>query len=215
MDLCRKYAPRLLSDLHGQPHVVSRLRAFAAQPHGRAFLFSGGTGVGKTAAAWALARELNHGTPDHQLALTTIELNSGCQDAESVRDMVRQLCLRPMFGKSSVRILNEAESMSPRAKEVFLDVLERLPRFGVVIFTTNNPDAFEPRFADRCTHYRFNDTWESLRVPIRTFANHVWRAEVGTARCPLSADELCPHDSAPSFRRAIRLVEDAIHKATA
>jgi DNA polymerase III delta prime subunit len=212
MDLCRKYAPRLLSDLKGQPHVVSRLKTFAERPHGRAFLFSGGTGVGKTAAAWALARELNPGITDHQLALTTIELSSGCQDAESVRDLVRQLYLRPMFGSSSVRILNEAETMSPKAKEVFLDVMERLPRYGVVIFTTNTPGDFDQRFQDRCTHFRFNDTWESLRVPIRTHANTIWRAEVGTSKCPLSEDELCPRGSSPSFRRAMRLVEGAIQQ---
>ncbi|QDT54671.1 DNA polymerase III subunit tau [Caulifigura coniformis] len=210
MDLCRKYAPRLLSDLRGQPDVVSKLKGFVSRPHGRAFLFSGGSGVGKTAAAWALARELNPGLDERNVRIGTTELSSGCQDAESVRELVSRFAYRPIVGRASVLILNEAESMHPKAREVWLDALERLPSHSVVVFTTNNPDSFEARFQDRCAHYRFQDTRPSLLTPIRTLANDIWRAEVGTSKCPLSADELCPHGSAPSFRRAVRRVEEAI-----
>jgi DNA polymerase III gamma/tau subunit len=215
LDLCRKYAPRLLSDLRGQPDVVSKLRSFVSRPHGRAFIFSGGTGVGKTAAAWALARELNPGLEERQVRICTTELSSGCQDAESIRALVGRFALRPVFGRASVLILNEAESMSPKACEVWLDALERLPSFAAVVFTTNNADSFEPRFQDRCSHLRFQDTRPSLLTPIRTLANDIWRSETGIAKCPLSADDLCPHGVAPSFRRAVRLVEDALLRLAA
>jgi len=46
------------SVIHGQAPVVRSLSAFAAAPHSNAFIFAGSSGVGKTAAAWALANEL-------------------------------------------------------------------------------------------------------------------------------------------------------------
>jgi DNA polymerase III gamma/tau subunit len=56
--LLKKYAPRTLDEVLGQPRVVAALQQFVAAPYPAAFLFFGESGVGKSATAAALAVEL-------------------------------------------------------------------------------------------------------------------------------------------------------------
>ena len=79
-----------LSDIHGQSPVVRSLSAFAAAPHSNAFIVAGSSGVGKTAAAWALANELGC-DPDWG---GVVEIPSGMQDGRAVEDLLRRMQLR-------------------------------------------------------------------------------------------------------------------------
>ena len=55
--IARKWRPKTLDDMVGQPHVTRTLRnALESGRIHHAFLFTGARGVGKTTAARALAR---------------------------------------------------------------------------------------------------------------------------------------------------------------
>lgn len=203
MDLLAKYAPKRLDDIRGQSSVVRQLKAFAGEPHSNAFLFHGGTGVGKTATAHALLVELGNsrGVFDYS------EIRSGEQNAESVRESLSSLYCMPMVGKWRGLVVNEAERQSEAVKALWLDALEKLPRHAIVIFTTNYPEKFEQRFRDRCDDLAFNSDRKRLRLPIREMANHIWKAEVGEQYCPIHELDLMPESKSPSFRYALRVIE--------
>ena len=55
MRLVDKYRPKTLDDIWGQSWTVHQLKLWAEAPASAAFVFSGGTGTGKTSAAIALA----------------------------------------------------------------------------------------------------------------------------------------------------------------
>ena len=72
-NLLKKYYPQTLGDVVGQPEAVRTLASFAkGAAEGRdgqaVFLLHGPTGVGKTAAAFAFARELGCGVDHEELA---------------------------------------------------------------------------------------------------------------------------------------------------
>ena len=146
-NLLARHRPARLSDIHGQSAVVRSLSAFAAAPHSNAFIFAGSSGVGKTAAAWALANELGC-DPDWG---GVVEIPSGTQDGRAVEDLLRRMHLRPMAGSGwKVVIINEADRMTPQAEVMWLDGLEKLPSKVVVVFTTNNLHKLTDRFIRRC-----------------------------------------------------------------
>ncbi|MEL7157327.1 MAG: AAA family ATPase, partial [Actinomycetota bacterium] len=58
--LYRRYRSQRFSEVLGQPHVTSALKAAIAEKrHGHAYLFSGPRGCGKTSTARVLAKALN------------------------------------------------------------------------------------------------------------------------------------------------------------
>jgi DNA polymerase III gamma/tau subunit len=176
LSLVSKYAPRSFQELRGQGDVVRNLAAFLADPCSCALLFTGDTGVGKTVTARVLAAELGCEVDQKELG-GVYEIPSGEQDAESVRKVLSGLRLRPMFGSGwRVLIVNEADKMTTAAEVIWLDGLESLPERCVVIFTTNNPDKFSQRFADRCETIEFA---KANPNDARALAAHVWKMETG------------------------------------
>lgn len=82
--LIDKYRPRTLSEIRGQDGVVRTLAKFLESPYATAFIFEGETGVGKTSAALALARDL--GVPVDQKEIGGLyQIPSGEQTGETVR----------------------------------------------------------------------------------------------------------------------------------
>ena len=57
-NIFQSHSPHSLTDILGQPHVVSRLRQWLAKPRPLSLIFAGSTGVGKSATARIVAREL-------------------------------------------------------------------------------------------------------------------------------------------------------------
>ena len=95
--LCDRYSPWSLVELVGQPDAVAVLSEFLLSATSEAFLFWGGTGVGKSAAAKALARDLGTDVESGDIA-GFHEVPSGNQDADAVRHLLRSLRLKPLFG---------------------------------------------------------------------------------------------------------------------
>lgn len=205
-NLPEKYRPRLLSQVLGQEWIIFQLREYAGNPASNAFIFSGGTGVGKTSIAHALATELGVIVDEAEMG-GLHQIASGEQTGESVRRKMDSLHTRPFVGSGwKVLIINEADAMSPGASYVWLDALENLPQRTTIIFTTNNASKLPRRLRDRCEEFQFNSGSLILRPAMQELIERVWTSETGES-CPYSVDQLgglTDENGDASFRRTLQ-----------
>jgi hypothetical protein len=139
-------------------------------------IFAGPSGVGKTAAALAIAADLEC-DPDWG---GISEIASGMQNGQAVDNLLRSLRLRPLAGSGwKVAIVNEADRMTVQAEAVWLDGLEHLPAKTVVIFTTNNLGKLSQRFVRRCEVYHFDGSSAAFRAAMEKLVRQVWKNETG------------------------------------
>jgi replication-associated recombination protein RarA len=178
-NLTVKYRPSTLGEVLGQDRVVEPLRAFVADPYSTPFLFFGESGVGKTATALALARDLGVAVEEAELG-GLFEIASGMQSVEQVKRIGELLRYRPLMGSGwRVVIVNECDRMALPAETCWLDMLEHLSNDTVIIFTTNQPEKLSRRFRDRCESFHFTHDHDELRPHIQELAKRVWAEEVG------------------------------------
>lgn len=181
--LVEAYRPRVLSDLVGQHEAVGTLRTFLDDPVPAAFIFAGPTGVGKTSAALAFAREL--GADPDSIVGGVDEIPSGEQTADKIRALLPAMWLRPMSGNGwRVVILNEGDRMSEAVQYIWLDALEQLPPNTVVIFTTNHAEKMAKRLRDRCELCEFTADALAIGAEVQQRVNAVWFAETGRTDAP-------------------------------
>jgi replication-associated recombination protein RarA len=183
VNLLVRYRPRTLTDLVGQGSAVGQLLSFLAaaetEPSAAALFLHGPPGVGKTAAAWALAGDLGCDTAEGELG-GVYEVPSGKQDGAAVERLVESLHYRPLFGSGwKVAIINEADYMTRQAEVIWLDALESLPPLTVVVFTTNDLSRLSARLVSRCETVRFGGRREELGDAVAELVRRVWRAETG------------------------------------
>jgi ATPase family associated with various cellular activities (AAA) len=202
VSLTEKYRPQSFADLFGQSFAVDTLTQFASNPYPMAFLFHGETGTGKTSAALALANELG---VDANWSLHRI--SAGEMDAEAVAFALKSLRFSAPNGGWKIVVCDEADSMSAKAKQMWLSALEELPSRSVVVFTTNHRSKFEPRFLHRCEEVAFESDADTLYQDAQRFLETMWHAEAmpGTAPDVRSLD--LAEKGHISFRRIVRYVE--------
>lgn len=216
--LFKKYRPATLSDIRGQSPAVSQLLSFVASveqvPESSAFLFYGPSGVGKTAAANALAADLGCSQDSQELG-GMHEVPSGQQDGQSVVDLMRLMRLRPMFGSGwKVAIINEADTMTAGAAAMWLDALEHLPPKTAVVFTTNNLEKLPARFIGRCELVPFCGDTPEFSAGLYNLIRSIWKAETGNRLRRIPDDigriELC--DPTLSIRLAMQQIAPYIRQ---
>lgn len=183
--LLEKYRPKTLADLVGQSWAVETLSAFVEgvefDPQSAAFVFHGPSGVGKTAAAWALAADLGCDMAMPEMG-GVVEIPSGQQDGQAVVSLLRSLSLRPFLGSGwKVAIINEADNMTKQAEAIWLDGLEHLPPRTIVIFTTNNLATLSGRLIGRCEVVQFNGDTDELAAGLAGHVRRVWKSETRRA----------------------------------
>lgn len=139
LNLAEKYRPRTWGDIVGQDKavVVARRLVESGGESGGSMLITGqSSGIGKTSLAEVIAGAVQ---PD---PFWVAMMNGSSCDKSSVEQFARdcQTCA----GGSGWRVLvcNEADQMTPAAALAWRDVLEKLPRRVLVIFTANESDMF-------------------------------------------------------------------------
>jgi replication-associated recombination protein RarA len=156
MRLDEKYRPTNLADVIGQEKVIRKIELLQSRGWGgRAYWLAGGSGTGKTTLARIVAR--SGADPLYVREVVARQLSPN-----GLRDIVDSWRYIPMAEKPGhALIVNEAHGLSRPIIELFLDILENLPRNVVVLFTTTieGNDLFEENldsspFASRCIDLR-------------------------------------------------------------
>lgn len=136
------YRPRTFADVVGQPKAIATLDRLRqrGQLGGRAFWISGQSGTGKTTIARLIAAEAAE-------AYSTTEIDGGQVTAELLDSLERD-CRQRSFGRGACYIVNEAHGLRAPMIRRLLVILEALPAWVTVIFTTTS-EAQESLFEDQ------------------------------------------------------------------
>lgn len=174
LNLLKKYQPTWFAGFVGQEAAINRLTAFVANPYPAAFVLAGGTGTGKSSMGRALANEMG---VDPNWGFNYVR--SGELDAEAVNQALRQLRFVTPGDKWKLLLCDEAEAMSPKAKQLWLSALEpeQLCRRSVIVFTTNFFSKFERRFLDRCKTIQFESNPAILMPEAQVLMDRIWTLE--------------------------------------
>ena len=172
--LARKYRPKRLSDLIGQPHVVQALsNALSSGRVAQAFLLTGSRGTGKTSTARILASALNclgasrQGMePCGECAscrdvargedLDVIEMDAASNSrVDDIRQRLESIDTRPARGRYRVYIIDEVHMLSASAFNALLKTVEEPPAHVKFILATTNPEQIPETIPSRCQRYDF------------------------------------------------------------
>ncbi len=149
-----KYRPRRLEEVGGQNAIIKNLQSYVARRNLPHLIFSGPAGVGKTAAAVALARELYGETWSENF----IELNASDERGiEVVRNNIKNFARTIPIGTASFKIifLDEADALTDAAQSALRRTMERYAATCRFIFSCNYSSKIIEPIQSRCAVYRF------------------------------------------------------------
>lgn len=150
MELYKKYRPKVLSEVVGQPDAVRVLESLIAKnevPH--ALLFTGPSGCGKTTLARILKKKVGCGDSDF------VEQNSAdFRGIDSVREIRARMGLAPISGRSRIYLLDEAHQLTKDAQNSLLKILEDTPDHVYFMLASTDPSKLIKTIHTRCTEVK-------------------------------------------------------------
>jgi len=149
-----KYRPQTLDEVLGHEAIVERLRSYVDNDELSHLLFAGPPGVGKTASAVAIARELY----GEEWADNFLELNASDQRGiDVIRDRVKSFA-RTSFGGHGYRIifLDEADALTSEAQAALRRTMEQFSNNVRFVLSCNYSSQIIDPIQSRCTVFRFS-----------------------------------------------------------
>lgn len=156
--LYRKYRPKSLDDVVGQPHITETLsNALKKGKVSHGYLFSGPRGVGKTSIARILAHQVNdfeYGDPQGALDIIEIDAASN-RRIDEIRDLRDKVHIAPVSGKYKVYIIDEVHMLTREAFNALLKTLEEPPAHVIFILATTEAHKLPETIVSRTQRYSF------------------------------------------------------------
>lgn len=149
-----KYRPEKLDDVVGQNEIIRRLKSYVQTysiPH---LLFSGPPGVGKSASATSLARELF----GDLWRLNFSEFNASDERGiDTVREKIKNIARSSTIGDFPYKLifLDEADSLTSEAQSALRRTMENYTDICRFILSCNYPSKIIEPIQSRCAVYRF------------------------------------------------------------
>ncbi len=149
-----KYRPKKLDDIVGQDEVVRRLKSYVRTRNLPHLLFSGPPGVGKTASAICIARELFGEAWSNNFT----ELNASDERGiDVVRNKIKNFARISPLGDAEFKIifLDEADALTPDAQSALRRTMEKYTSTCRFILSCNYSSKIIEPIQSRCAIYRF------------------------------------------------------------
>lgn len=152
--LHRKYRPRSLDEVFGNPVTIKALDAELTK--GRetithAFMMHGEKGCGKTTLARIIAGRLGC----HQNDFVEIDA-AGSGGVDLAREIKRTVSLMPSSGPCRVWLIDEGHRMSSQCQDELLKTFEEPPNHAYFIICTTEPNKLKPTVRSRFTPFQVN-----------------------------------------------------------
>jgi replication factor C small subunit len=165
-----KYRPRKLSEVAGQDTIIKNLQSYVKRGNLPHLIFSGPAGVGKTAAAVAMTREL-YGDTWHE---NFTELNASDERGiDVVRNTIKNFARTMPIGNASFKIifLDEADALTDAAQSALRRTMERYSGTCRFILSCNYSSKIIEPIQSRCSVYRFKSlSYEAIAARIQYIA---------------------------------------------
>jgi DNA polymerase III subunit gamma/tau len=182
--LARKWRPRTLDEVVGQPHVARTLKnAIVGGRLAHAYVFAGVRGTGKTSVARILAKSLNcekglAATPCNECvscseimegrSIDVMELDAASHTGvDNIRELQEVVSYAPVRDRYKILIIDEAHMLSKAAFNALLKTLEEPPPRVVFILATTEIQKLLATILSRCQVFEFH------RVSIKSIAAHM------------------------------------------
>ena len=149
MQLTEKYRPKRLEQVIGQDKAIGTIRRVLERSgfDRGALWLEGPTGTGKTSMAYAVAYHLHNqerrrADRETMPSWAITQLDGAQCSIDQVRALEAQTQAAGLFAAQwRVWVIDEAHSMTAKAVQAWLTLLERLPARWVIIFTTTESSA--------------------------------------------------------------------------
>lgn len=220
----RKYRPRKLGDLVGQPAVVQTLKnALMSGRLHHAYLFVGKFGCGKTSTGRILAASENCkvspglepcGVCDicksifagNHVDVAEIDAASNAGKVDQIRELKRSANYSPIDGaKTKYFIIDEAHRCSAQAEEALLKLIEEPPNHVRFVLCTTELQQMRGTILSRCQVHEFN------RIYWREIVSHLENiARLEKLECDDGSLRLCAKLADGSLRNALQNLEKLV-----
>lgn len=162
-----KYRPKTLDDVIGQRLIVERLKSFVERGNFPNMIFAGSPGVGKTACAIAMARDLY----GDNLGSALKELNASDERGiDVIRGAVKEFAKTISIAKVPVKIvfLDESDALTADAQHALRRTMEVFSSETRFILSANYASKIIEPIQSRCVVFRFKPlTEEEMRKYIK------------------------------------------------
>jgi replication-associated recombination protein RarA len=210
MRLSQSYQPKTLDEVVGQPAVIRRLKRLVAAPQPCCLLFEGPGGVGKSATAKALVRDLGvdpfYGVNEY--AGTDLLIKT-CREL-----FEHTFRLAPMMGaRWNVLVIEELERAA--SDEVTNHLKKNLseqhmPERLIVVATSNDASGLDEALLQRFEVYPFS-AGPSFAEACHERLEWIWEQEVGAGvPLPLGMEHIGWRNGNYSMRRALAGLDAAL-----